>query len=135
MASYHVEIANSATKDLRVIGPLDEKVASVDISLHGHPILRPWNANSPYPSEPLRRRPGRRVGVGGDVEVVFGDGRNVGDGQAFDRGLGARPVLARGVAVGLSLEPFALLLKVPLVLFGFLPGGFGLFRGGFGEGP
>ena len=30
-----------------VIRPLDEKAASVDISLHGHPILRPWSANSP----------------------------------------------------------------------------------------
>ncbi len=30
-----------------VIRPLDEKAASVDISVHGHPILRPWSTNSP----------------------------------------------------------------------------------------
>ena len=44
--NYRGEWTNSAGFEI-VIRPIDEKRASVDISLNNHPILRPWCADSP----------------------------------------------------------------------------------------
>jgi len=79
-----------------------------------------------------RRRQG--VGVGGNIEVVFGHGRDVGDGQGFDRGFSAGLFLVGGVAVGAFAELGALFLELLLVLFGFLFRRFGFLLGGLGKG-
>ena len=44
--NYRGQWVNSKGFEI-VIRPLDEKRASVDISLNEHPILRPWCADSP----------------------------------------------------------------------------------------
>jgi hypothetical protein len=80
--NYRGEWANSEGFEI-MIGPIDEKRASVEISLNGLPILRPWCADSPCENLNAVYREdeggGLEVGLGRDGFSLFLDYECVSD--------------------------------------------------------